>query len=877
MKRIYKLPKPKKKLSYLEKKVLKTKAEKDKEKRLVTVLSDDVDYKLPFFVIHEITRFELIRNFVFDNYKIVLDCKGIDKQIVNCPKTDTCSKKSCKRCIYVFSEIILTIDRLVHNALASLKIFETKKINERNSVIIQILQLDDVSEEHIKIMLRTKLDNIVANIHKEKIETHSLIVCLLNAKIKFIDAIEQTVKLYFDYHLNRISYYMENIPASWPSIPVFPLDRLLDICNSSILTFYDKYRKDADCQKTMYETQNQLFHKTPLALAIERAKYVTRGVLIDTDATNVDYKNQWVTQREWDAFAVSLASACDAMSIVSTEQEITDEINALDLAVSIFSSAKKNGLFVDITMLINAIDIAKAEKKDVVVSDNSDKVYYKSSWVTQSQLKQLNNSIEEAQKKIKEVRNDEQVVLAANSLTKAIDVFIKAKKNGTYIDKSTLEAIIIKAEAEIENVEISTAAINVDYKKMWVQQDKWEVFITAIAVAKNKFFSVSTDEEVDEATNILAKAMKDFINDKKKGSHLDKSALETAIKTAKTEMGTISVSTTGADVDNKKWWVTQKEYDAFKDILKSITYIYENSTVDEQVLDAVNKLKEKITDFIKIKKKGKFVDKSRLENAIKDAENAQNNIVIDTDANNVDNRHYWVTQKEYDDLAELIMYAKKSLPSLVTDDEVVDASDSLIAATITFNNCQKKGTFVDKSILSKEIVEAENSMVGVLIDTNSINVNYKNDWVTQRAWDILANSIVLTQNSVKNVLTDKQVKNAAKRMRKAVDSFNKSKQKGTFVDTTILSTVIKNAEKKLESIAIDEDGTNIVTEHLWAAKEDWDLFNQAIEDARNAMNTVKNDEQVVEAAEILTAEIEAFDSVLKFGLMVKSKEDNSSI
>lgn len=108
-------------------------------------------------------------------------------------------------------------------------------------------------------------------------------------------------------------------------------------------------------------------------------------------------------------------------------------------------------------------------------------------------------------------------------------------------------------------------------------------------------------------------------------------------------------------------------------------------------------------------------------------------------------------------------------------------------------------------------------------------------------------------------------------------SMSKSKQKGTFVDTTTLSTVIKNAEAKLEHISVDEDGTNVVIEHLWTTKEEWDLFNLAIEEARNAMNTVKDDEQVVEAVENLTSAIDTFDSVLKMGLVIESEVDDTLI
>ena len=779
--------------------------------------------------------------------------------------------------MYAFSKVILAIDCLVRNASASLKLFDAKKVNERNNLIIQIAQTEDINEEHKKIMLRTRLDSVVADIHKEEIDINLRIVSLLNAKIKFIDAIEQTVKLYFDYYLSRISYYVENMPRSLPSITVLSLNEILDICDSSLLAFYDEYRENAKTQKTRFEEQGEFLHTTHLALEIERAEYTTRGVLIDTDAANVDYKNQWVTKREWDTFATAIAIAQDAMSIVRTEQEVKDEIKALVSAKIIFVSAKKNGSFVDTTMLANALNAAEAERQAVVVSDNPDKVYYKSVWVTRTELEQLNDSIAEAKKRIAGVRNDEQVVIAANSLIKATDTFAKNKKKGTYVDKSALKEIIINAEKEMENTKISATAINVDYKNMWVQQDKWESMVSAIETAKIALSAVLTDDEVIEATNALAKAVKDFSNTKKNGNHVDKSVFEAAIKKAEIEMENLAVSITGLDVDNKKWWVTPNEYDIFRNILKNVTRICKDATTDEEVLCATTELKERVSDLIKIKKSGKFVDKSFLEQAIKNAEDAKKDIDISTDANNVDSRKFWVTRKEYDDLVESITHAESRLTLVVTDEEVIDESDSLFTAVADFNSCKKKGTFVDKSILSKEILKAESSMMGVLVDVNSSNVSYKDDWVTQRSWDILTNSIVSAQNSIKNVLTDKQVKNAAERMRKAVDIFNQTKQKGTFVNTTILSTVIKDAEAKLESISVDEDGSRVMIDRLWATKEEWDVFNLAIEEARNALNIVKDDEQVVEAAEVLTSAICAFDSVLKIGLMSEPKADNISV
>ncbi len=277
-----------------------------------------------------------------------------------------------------------------------------QKNDERNNLIIQIAHIDGVNEEHIKIMLHTRLDNVVADINKKKIETNSLIMYLLNAKIRFIDSVEQTVKLYFNYHVCRISYYLENIFTLYSSTQSFSLNKLLEICNVSILGFYAEYRENANYQKIIYEKQSELLHKTPFILAVVRAEYATKGVLIDTNAANVDYKKQWVTEQEWDAFTTKLDIARNTMLIVNTEQEVRDEINTLDLAVSIFTSAKKDGSFVDTAMLVNAINIAEIEKKAVIVSDNSSQVYYKDIWVTQNELEQLNASIAEAKKSLQQ-------------------------------------------------------------------------------------------------------------------------------------------------------------------------------------------------------------------------------------------------------------------------------------------------------------------------------------------------------------------------------------------------------------------------------------------------------------------------------------------
>ncbi len=75
---------------------------------------------------------------------------------------------------------------------------------------------------------------------------------------------------------------------------------------------------------------------------------------------------------------------------------------------------------------------------------------------------------------------------------------------------------------------------------MWVKQDKWESFISAIATAKNELSVVSTDDEVEEVANTLIKVIKDFVNTKKNGNYIDKIALESVINIAETEIENIS-------------------------------------------------------------------------------------------------------------------------------------------------------------------------------------------------------------------------------------------------------------------------------------------------------------------------------------------------
>lgn len=131
--------------------------------------------------------------------------------------------------------------------------------------------------------------------------------------------------------------------------------------------------------------------------------------MIDIDAANVDYKNQWVTQAEWDALATAITAAQDTMSTATTDQQVTDEAYALKTPTAIFNSAKKQGTFLDKTTLTAAIASAQTEMRRILIDTDATNVDYKNQWVTQAEWDMLAAAITAAQDAMSTVAIDQHV------------------------------------------------------------------------------------------------------------------------------------------------------------------------------------------------------------------------------------------------------------------------------------------------------------------------------------------------------------------------------------------------------------------------------------------------------------------------------------
>jgi len=66
-------------------------------------------------------------------------------------------------------------------------------------------------------------------------------------------------------------------------------------------------------------------------------------VVISADGTDVQTTSKWVTQEVSDALDTAITAAINAKNTVTTEQDVTDTVAALNTAVETYGAAKVDG------------------------------------------------------------------------------------------------------------------------------------------------------------------------------------------------------------------------------------------------------------------------------------------------------------------------------------------------------------------------------------------------------------------------------------------------------------------------------------------------------------------------------------------------------
>ncbi len=207
-----------------------------------------------------------------------------------------------------------------------------------------------------------------------------------------------------------------------------------------------------------------------------------------------------------------------------------------------------------------------------------------------------------------------------------------------------------------------------------------------------KSTSIST-LRADLAAEDLTKATKIFTDAKKKGTKekISATALEKAIKVAKTKLAEVQRSVNGLDCPKDKKWATVSAYDAFAaEIQKAEKYF---NKPEEYTYEGVAKyagdLTQATTDFAT--QDGKKPDKQPLETKISEAKALVSSTSPSSDGSTIEAGQYWAPQDEIQKLISAFENAETVVKNSQADDEAVNnETEKLKTAITTFENVRTK-------------------------------------------------------------------------------------------------------------------------------------------------------------------------------------------
>ncbi|WP_176121905.1 hypothetical protein, partial [Clostridium beijerinckii] len=226
--------------------------------------------------------------------------------------------------------------------------------------------------------------------------------------------------------------------------------------------------------------------KTPLNSAIDNARATKIGIIISADGTDVDPQYQWVNQSINNFLDYHIMNAIMNERFLLTQQQVNDEADRLNSAITLYNQAKAHGTKVarpDTTAIDNAIDSANMANIGVTISTNGADVDPQDMWVTQEVNDALEYAINKAANAKATVSTDQEVADTVNELNLAISAYNQAKAYGTKVirpDTTAIDNAIDSANMANIGVTISTNGADVDPQDMWVTQEVSDALESAI-------------------------------------------------------------------------------------------------------------------------------------------------------------------------------------------------------------------------------------------------------------------------------------------------------------------------------------------------------------------------------------------------------------
>jgi hypothetical protein len=466
----------------------------------------------------------------------------------------------------------------------------------------------------------------------------------------------------------------------------------------------------------------------------------------------------------------------------------------------------------DKTALAAAITTAKTEIETVTESTTAANVPIGTKWVTTAEKAAFQNAINAAEAvNNNPSANQTQVNNQVTALAEARTVFLNVKKNGSAdpVNTDALSAKITNAETARDSVIIAANAGEAAQGAKWATQAQFDALNTAITAAKTARTEATTQSAVDTAVSTLNSAITTFngaVSGNGAGTKttgFSQAALDALKVTANAAKTGVTPSTNGDDVPPTGTWVTQT---ALETLNNAITAASSPPTIDSAYLS----LQSALTAFNNAKQPGTTPDKPALFNAVKSADNAQDEVAVAASKDEAPAGSDWVTQAQSEALKTVYDASLAAAGSQDATKVQIDAALSALNSAITaFNNAKTangKGTTPDKSTLTTAIGNAESAKAGVVVAANRDGAPAGSDWVTQAQSDALKTvydaSVVVRNN---NKASKVQVDAALSALNSAITAFNNAKTangKGTGTNKITITGLEALYENGTEEVGV---------------------------------------------------------------------------
>ena len=623
---------------------------------------------------------------------------------------------------------------------------------------------------------------------------------------------------------------------------------------------------------------------TTLADLIHTAENIPLVAISSYDGYDIYTTEQWVTQQEQDDLLAAIQAAKDAMTNANTDQAIINAVQALQAAMDTYEDAKEDGRLIDRTALMDALTAAQQEPQ-AIVAPNGDNIPPGTLWVTPNEQAAFDDMLNEAITVFNDLNATEQDIAdTAQKLHDAINEYSLAKEDGTYVepvDKTALSDKIVDANKVVQAI-VSTNGEDVLETQKWVTQADKTAFENAMNAAQAVYDSATAStSDVATAVSNLDAAISAYETAKEfglKASPTSKADLLTALNMA-TTVDLVTVAEDGNMIPPEDEWVTEEVDEDLKEAILQAQAIYNDpNALKTEVDTAITNLNNAVAAYNTAKQPGTYtlVDKTPLQTAIASAD-ATIIAIISTNGNDVNPDDIWTTQAAYDAFIaskDAAVAAYKKSP--VTQQEIDDATDSLLAAIATYDFAKSNGSEGNaelKDTLAALIAQANAILTVFTSETGGNNVQPTDMWVDpdmQTDFQAAINAALAVYNLTDPaIITNVMVSDAIYALQQAINVY--TPQPGTQA-TRAEKEGLYDALDDANNIAlaiVSTDGKNVDFNDEWVTPAEQQAFN----DAKNAAQQVFNNAnatgaEVAAAITALNDAISAYEAAKEAGSYV---------